>query len=88
MNARDDENYYRIENAKAFLEAVGTSEAALKNVSGDRVGEQGPKGGGVALRAAETPERRVFGAGRCRRKPPSPPFIGPPGPADVNRRGL
>jgi len=41
MNARDDENYYRgllesaqkgIENAKAFLEAVGTSEAALKNV--------------------------------------------------------
>ena len=33
MNARDDENYYRIENAKAFLEAVGTSEAALKNVA-------------------------------------------------------
>ena len=42
MNARDDENCYRgllesaqkgIENAKAFLEAVGTSEAALKNVA-------------------------------------------------------
>ena len=42
MNARDDENYYRgllesaqkgIENAKAFLEAIGTSEAALKNVA-------------------------------------------------------
>lgn len=42
MNARDDESYYRglleaaqkgIENAKAFLEAVGTSEAALKNVA-------------------------------------------------------
>ena len=42
MNARDEENYYRglleaaqkgIENAKAFLEAVGTSEAALKNVA-------------------------------------------------------
>jgi len=42
MNARDDENYYRgllesaqkgIENAKAFLEAVGTSDAALKNVA-------------------------------------------------------
>jgi hypothetical protein len=42
MNARDDENYYRgllesaqkgIENAKAFLEAVGTSEAAVKNVA-------------------------------------------------------
>jgi hypothetical protein len=42
MNARDDENYYRgllesaqkgIENAKALLEAVGTSEAALKNVA-------------------------------------------------------
>ncbi len=41
MNARDDETYYRgllesaqkgIKNAKAFLEAVGTSEAALKNV--------------------------------------------------------
>ncbi len=41
MNARDNENYYRgllesaqkgIENAKAFLEAVGTSEAALKDV--------------------------------------------------------
>jgi hypothetical protein len=42
MNARDDENYYRgllesaqkgIENAKAFLEAVETSEAALKHVA-------------------------------------------------------
>ena len=42
MNARDDENYYRgllesaqkgIENAKAFLEAVGASEAALKSVA-------------------------------------------------------
>ena len=42
MNARDDQNYYRgllesaqkgIENAKAFLEAVGTSDAALKNVA-------------------------------------------------------
>ena len=42
MNARDDENYYRgllesaqkgIEDAMAFLEAVGTSEAALKNVA-------------------------------------------------------
>ena len=42
MNARDDESYYRgllksaqkgIENARAFLEAVGTSEAALKNVA-------------------------------------------------------
>jgi hypothetical protein len=42
MNARDDESYYRgllesaqkgIENAKAFLEAVGTSQAALVNVA-------------------------------------------------------
>ena len=42
MNARDDENYYRgllelaqrgIENAKAFLEAVGTSEPARKNIA-------------------------------------------------------
>ena len=41
MNARDDESYYRgllksaqkgIEDAKAFLEAVGTSDAALKDV--------------------------------------------------------
>ena len=41
MNARD-EGYYRsllesaqkgIENAKAFLEAIGTSEAARKNVA-------------------------------------------------------
>ena len=39
---RDDENYYRgllelahkgFENAKAFLEAVGNSEAAIKNVA-------------------------------------------------------
>ena len=42
MKARDDENYYRgllelahkgFENAKAFLEAVGNSEAAIKNVA-------------------------------------------------------
>lgn len=42
MKARDDENYYSgllesahkgFENAKAFLEAVGNSEAAIKNVA-------------------------------------------------------
>ena len=42
MKARDDENSYRgllesahkgFENAKAFLEAVGNSEAAIKNVA-------------------------------------------------------
>ena len=42
MKVRDDENYYRgllesahkgFENAKAFLEAVGHSEASIKNVA-------------------------------------------------------
>ena len=42
MKARDDENYYRgllesahkgFDNAKAFLEAVGNSEAAIENVA-------------------------------------------------------
>lgn len=42
MNARYDEGYYRslleaaqkgIEDCKAFLEAIGESEAALKNVA-------------------------------------------------------
>jgi hypothetical protein len=48
MNARNDEGYYRslleaaqkgIEDCKAFLEAIGKSEAALNNVSIQRMAE-------------------------------------------------
>jgi hypothetical protein len=48
MNARYDEGYYRslleaaqkgIENGKAFLEAIGKSEAALNNVAIQRMAE-------------------------------------------------
>jgi len=52
MNAPNDESYYRglleatqkgIEDGKAFLQAVGTSEAAFKNVAVQKMVESTTK---------------------------------------------
>ena len=79
MKARDDENYYRgllesahkgFENAKAFLEAVGNSEAAIKNVAIQSMTESTRKhlerdaddGGAAATLGPEHPVTRRISA--------------------------